>query len=208
MIKAVIFDVGGVLVRTVDHSYRRGWEKRLGLAEGESETIVFNSEMGRQAQEGAIADEALWAWVGQYLQLGDQLEAFRAGFWQGDLLDRELIGFIRSLRPKYQTAIISNATDSLGSSLRDKFEIADAFDVIVGSADVQIMKPDPAIYELTLDRLNQEAEACVFIDDFAHNIEAAEELGMATVHFQMGINVPAELAKLGVVPAKGIKEQK
>ncbi len=203
MIKAVIFDVGGVLVRTADHSYRRDWEKRLGLADGESETIVFNSEMGRKAQEGAITDEALWTWVGQYLDLGDQLDAFRFGFWQGDVLDTDLITFIRSMRPTYQTAIISNATDGLSSSLSDKYKIADAFDLIVGSADVKIMKPDPAIYELTLSKLKQEAEACVFIDDFAHNIEAAKGLGMATVHFQAGIDVPAELAKLGVVPASG-----
>ena len=47
MIKAIIFDVGGVLIRTQDHSSRRQWEKRLGLAERESEQIVFNSEMDK-----------------------------------------------------------------------------------------------------------------------------------------------------------------
>jgi len=52
MIKAVIFDVGGVLIRTVDHNYRRKWEKQLGLAKGESEEIVFNSDMGLRAQRG------------------------------------------------------------------------------------------------------------------------------------------------------------
>lgn len=203
MIKAVIFDVGGVLVRTADHSFRRDWENKLGLAEGESEEIVFNSEMGIKAQKGEISDEALWSWVGQYLKLGDQLDSFRSSFWQGDKLDKKLVAYIRSLRPNYQTAIISNATDGLSGSLSNTFKIADAFDVIVGSADVKIMKPNPAIYDMTLARLNRAADESVFIDDFAHNIEAASGLGMATVHFKPGIDVPAELANLGVHPSHG-----
>ena len=203
MIKAVIFDVGGVLIRTADHSYRREWENRLGLADGESEEIVFNSEMGIKAQKGEISDDALWSWVGQYLKLGDRLEAFRTSFWRGDRLDTELVTYIRSLRPGYQTAIISNATDGLNRSLSNIFKIADAFDLIVGSAEVKIMKPDPAIYEYTLQGLNRIADECVFIDDFAHNIEAANKLGMATVHFEPGTDVPAELVKLGVHPNHG-----
>jgi FMN phosphatase YigB (HAD superfamily) len=112
MIKATIFDVGGVLVRTIDHSSRRQWEQKLGLEEGETEEIVFNSEMGLKAQRGDVTDAELWYWVEQRLNLGDQLMEFRAGFWAGDYLDRDLVSFIRSLRPTYQTAIISNATVS------------------------------------------------------------------------------------------------
>ncbi len=87
MIKAVIFDVGGVLLRTTDHSHRRQWEKRLDLGDRESEEIVFNSVMGQKAQKGEISDEELWSWVGRHLNLGNELDAFRSGFWAGDVLD-------------------------------------------------------------------------------------------------------------------------
>ena len=201
MIKAIIFDIGGVIVRTEDHSSRRQWEKKLGLAEWESETIVFNSEMGTKAQCGAITDDALWVWVGQRLNLDEaELAAFRAGFWAGDVLDSGLVGFIRTLRPKYQTAVISNATDNLQNGLTNQFHIADAFDLIVGSATEKVMKPDPQIYQRTLKRLGRQPEEAVFIDDFAHNIEAAQAVGMATIHFKPGTFVPDELAKLGVTP--------
>jgi glucose-1-phosphatase len=201
MIKAVIFDIGGVLIRTEDHSSRRQWEQQLGLAERESETIVFNSEMGQKAQSGVVTDAELWAWVGQRLGLnGAELEAFRTSFWAGDELDTGLVDFIRALRPKYQTAVISNATDNLHQALTHKFRIADAFDLIVGSAEEKVMKPDPRIYQRTLERLGCKPPETVFIDDFAHNIQAAQEVGMATIHYQPGINVPAELAKLGVTP--------
>ncbi|MDQ3248638.1 MAG: hypothetical protein M3Q45_05450 [Chloroflexota bacterium] len=61
MIKALIFDVGGVLVRTVDRTHRNALEERLGLHAGESESIVFNSDMGTKAQQGAITTPELWA---------------------------------------------------------------------------------------------------------------------------------------------------
>lgn len=205
MIKAIIFDVGGVLIRTHDHAPRRNWEKKLGLAERELEQIVFNSEIGQKAQRGEITDGALWTWIGQHLNLSTaDLTAFRSDFWAGDVLDTGLIAFIRSLRSAYQTAIISNATDALHDSLTHQHKIADAFDVIVGSAREKVMKPDPAIYQRTLQRLGRLPQEAVFIDDFAHNIEAARALGWHTIHFRPDTNVPAALAKLGVVPLEEV----
>jgi putative hydrolase of the HAD superfamily len=199
MIRTVIFDIGGVIIRTEDTTSRRQWEKKLGLAEWESETIVFNSEMGIKAQSGTITDAELWQWVGQRLNLnGSELEAFRTGFWAGDVLDSGLVDFIRTLRPKYETAVISNATDNLHNALTNQFHIADAFDLIVGSATEKVMKPDPRIYQHTLARLGRQPGEAVFIDDFAHNIQAAQALGMATIHFKLGTNVPTELENLGV----------
>ena len=60
------------------------------------------------------------------------------------------------------------------------------------------MKPDAAIYERALVRLGRRPEEAVFIDDFAHNIEAARQLGMAAIHFRPTTNLAEELAKLGV----------
>jgi epoxide hydrolase-like predicted phosphatase len=198
MIKAIIFDVGGVLIRTTDHSYRRRWEAKLGLEPGEAEDIVFNSEMGQKAQRGEISDEELWRWIGERLDLGQKLEDFRQDFWAGDVLDKDLVALIRSLRPHYQTAVISNATDALHGSLAGQLGIADAFDVIVGSAYEGIMKPSPAIYKRALAALDRRAQESVFIDDFQHNVEAAQSLGMSAVHFHPGLDLAAELAGLGV----------
>ncbi len=201
MIQAVIFDVGGVLVRTTDHSHRRAWERRCGLNPRQSEAIVFESEMGANAQAGLISDEELWRWVGSRLELDrDQLDIFRDAFWAGDELDEELVTYIRSLRPRYQTAIISNATDNLRPALTDKFRIADAFDLIVSSAEEQVMKPDPEIYRRTLERLQRLPEECVFIDDSAMNLASAAALGMQTIFYSAGIDVPALLAEMGVHP--------
>lgn len=201
MIQAVIFDFGGVLVRTHDRSHRKQWEDRLGLAEWESEQIVFNSEMGIKAQCGEVSDAALWQWVGQQLHLSaTDLHAFRQAFWAGDVLDTDLIDTIRQLRPFYQTAIISNATDELRQALHTTYPIADAFDLIVVSAEEKVMKPKPDIYLRTLAKLGRQPAEAVFIDDFAHNIAAARQLGMVTIHYQPGVDILAAFAALGIVP--------
>ncbi len=199
MIQAIIFDFGGVLVRTQDRSHRKQWEDRLGLAEWESEQLVFNSDMGMKAQRGEISDKALWQWVGQQLHLdATELAAFRHAFWAGDVLDRSLVDLIRGLRPFYQTAIISNATDGLRPALHTTYPIAAAFDLIVVSAEEKVMKPAPDIYLRALARLGRQPDEAVFIDDFAHNIAAAQQLGMATIHYQPGTDIAAHFVTMGI----------
>lgn len=201
MIKAVIFDVGGVLVRTPDRQSRRIWEERLGLSERESEEIVFDSQMGVRAQMGEITDEELWIWVGQRLSLTPEvLAAFGNDFWAGDRLDTGLIAYIRSLRPQYQTAIISNATDRLRRSLKESYSIDGAFDLIVCSAEEHVMKPDAEIYLRTLAKLGRTPGETVFVDDSEANIAGADQLGMRTIHFTTATDVPSRLAELGVRP--------
>jgi epoxide hydrolase-like predicted phosphatase len=198
-IKAIIFDVGGVLIRTADRSSRQHLEQRLGLAEWESEKIVFNSIMGKKAQRGEVTNNDLWDSVAEQLSLSPQaLTLFKQEFWGGDMLDKAMVALIRQLKGRYQTAIISNATDSLRHALQNNFQIADAFDLIVVSAEEKVMKPDPKIYLRTLDRLDCKAAESIFIDDFAENIAAARSLGMKAIHFNPSIDLSAELKKLGI----------
>ena len=198
-IKAIIFDFGGVIVRTADYSPRRNLEIRLGLAEWESEKIVFNSEIGQQAQRGEVTNDTLWHSVAERLSLSPaELEQFQAEFWGGDVLDEALVDLIRSLNGRYTTALISNATDGLRATLTGKYPIADAFDLIVISAEEKVMKPRPEIYLRTLERLGLEPGQSVFVDDFAENIAGARNLGMHTIHFNPSVDVAAELKALGV----------
>lgn len=196
-IRAIVFDVGGVLIRTTDHSPRRSWERRLGLESGEAEAIVLNSEMGHRAQRGKITTVELWAWVNDHLALGENLADFRRDFWAGDTLDEPLLQLVKLLNRDYQLAIISNATDSLLQTL-ESYDLTEEFDLIVGSAYEGIMKPDPGIYERTLARLGREADETVFIDDSQNNVAGAAAVGMHAVLFTSTEELIEALAELGV----------
>ena len=199
MIKAVIFDIGGVIVRTEDRTPRAQLEVQLGLAPGESDQLVFNSAMGQQAQWGTITTTELWVWLQQQLGLSAEgLRDFRTAFWGGDRIDRKLVNYIRTLRPHYQTAIISNATDDLLEQVARIDPDGDSFGLVVGSAYEKMMKPAPEIFLRTLARLGCQPDEAVFVDDFAHNVAGAQAVGMHAIHFTPGILINRELARLGV----------
>ena len=109
-----------------------------------------------------------------------------------------MVTLVRRLQTQYQTAIISNAQSNLLDFVTNQFPMADAFDLIVGSAYEGIMKPNAAIFERTLARLGCKPAEAVFIDDFAHNIAGAKAVGMHAIHYQPGVDLAAELAQLGV----------
>ncbi len=196
-IRAVLFDVGGVLVRTFDQSGRRRWEERLGLPPGGAEALVLNSPMGHSAQRGEIGEAALWAWVAERLALDAELAAFRADFWRGDRVDETLVDLIRRLRPRYQTAVISNATDGLRNTL-EAYGLLGEFDVVVGSAYEGVMKPDPAIYQRALQRLGRAADEAVLIDDAPANVAGAVAVGLNAILFTPTLDLEEELRRRGV----------
>jgi len=199
MIKALIFDVGGVLVRTEDRSRRAELEKSLGLSPGQADEIVFNSPMGQAAQMGEITSPDLWAWVQEELGLDAAgLAHFRQEFWGGDRVNTELAALIRRLHSRYQTAIISNYMDELRGSLGAEYPIIDAFDLVVISAEEKVMKPSPVIFQRTLERLGCLPEESVFVDDFAHNVVGAQAVGMHAIHYTPKTVMERELTKLGV----------
>ena len=184
MIRGVIFDVGGVLLRTHDQSGRRKWETRMGLRPGELAHLVFDSELGYQAQVGQVSIEEVWAWVATLLDLSPgELATLKRDFWAGDRLDQELCDYIRGLRPRYLTGMLSNNWAPDGRAMAQKLGIADCFDVFVTSAEIGVMKPDPHIYQIALDRLGLSPPEAIFVDDFIENVESARRLGMGGVHF-------------------------
>ncbi len=200
-IRAVIFDLGGVLLRTEDPRPREALAARLGLPRRELEDLVFNSPAGLQAQRGEISPEQLWAQVVRRLGLPPTaLPALQRAFWGGDRLDKDLLDFIRRLRPRYRTALLSNAWRDLRAELH-RWGVADAFDRLVISAEEGVMKPDPRIYRLALERLAVSPAEAVFVDDFPHNVEGARAVGMHAVHFQSRAQVLDALRRLGVQDA-------
>ena len=200
MIKAIMFDVGGVLIRTQDWSLRHIWEDNLGLAQGESDELVFGEPMGLRAQLGDITSNQLWIWIGQRLKLNDSdLSNFQQDFWAKDELDADLVDLIRQLRSNYQTAIISNAMDDLRPMLTDKYLIANDFDLIVCSAEEGVMKPDGEIFRRTLERLGRDPRETIFVDDNKDNVFAARELGIHAIRFTAEVNLKQLLSDLGVL---------
>ena len=206
-IEAIIFDVGGVMLRTKSWALRHKWDDHMGWVHGTVEELWFNSERGRATQHGKFTEEAHWVWMGEQLGLSaENLTQLRHDFWAGDELDLRLIDLIRALHQTHKMGIISNAMDGLRSTIEDEWQIADAFDVVVVSAEFGTMKPHPSIYEQCCQQLGVQPANAVFIDDFQHNIVGANAIGMAGIHYPPSKQVDdliADLADLGVTMTTG-----
>jgi putative hydrolase of the HAD superfamily len=197
MIRAVVFDWGGVLVRTSDGSLREAWERRLGLMPGQSSAIVFGVETNYDIQTGRVTDEQHWAWVRQRLGLSQrELADFRRDFFARDAVDVDLLAYIDRLRSRYTVGLLSNASSIARRLLSDKYGILDHFDSVTISSEEGVMKPDARIYQIALARAGARAEEAIFVDDVLENVLAARRLGMEGVHFVDPTAALADLAGL------------
>jgi glucose-1-phosphatase len=193
-IRAVIWDIGGVLVRTEDWEPRKRLAESLGLTRDDLEHLVFGSEMGQKAQKGEIRAQELLEFVCREVHYPvDETERFEEAFFAGDLLDQELVSYIRSLRSHYHTGIISNAWDDVRAMIEQRWKMADAFDQIMISAEEKLVKPDPRIFHLALEKLQVAPQEAVFIDDFAHNIAGAQAVGIHAIQFFSSEQARADL---------------
>ena len=196
-IKAVIWDLGGVLLRTIDGSGREHWAKRIGITRQELEEIVFSSKASLLAQSGEISDVEHWEFVGQKLGLPpDELVDFESDFWNGDRLDMDLIEFIQGLHPRYKTGLLSNNFHWLRSAIAKDWKIEASFDSIIISSEVHLLKPDPRIFWLAVTQLNISPEEAIFIDDYPENLFGAEKIGMQAMQFYNPEQIRNDLVKI------------
>lgn len=193
-IRAVIWDIGGVLVRTEDHEPRKRLAEHLGMPLRELVYLMFDSEMGQKAQLGEISAQELLEYVCRTVHYPvEQAALFEQEFFAGDRLDVDLLEYIRSLRPSYRTGIISNGWDNVRARLDSQWKVTDAFDQILLSAELKVSKPDPRIYHLALEKLEVAPQEAVFIDDFLHNLDGARSVGMHAIQFHSSEQIRAEL---------------
>lgn len=185
MLKAIIFDVGGVLVRTQSRSGREKWALKLGMDAGEFENFVFNGESGRQAQLGQKTTEAHWRWLAEYFGLDETgLAEMRRDFFAGDAMNEALLEYIKRLRQAgYRTGLLSNFGDDARYLWTEVYPFINLFDGIIISAEVGLMKPDPKVYYLAAERAGVKVNEALFIDDFAENVEGARKVGMPAIHY-------------------------
>jgi len=181
-IRAVFFDIGGVLIHEKNYDKRHEWEARLGLSQGQLRPIVFATQAAARAASGGVPEQAVWKEVGEQLGISeDQLSELQRDFWAGEQLDTELAQFVASLRPRVKIGIISNAWSDARFFHNSKFKLNTWTDGAIYSAEVKLVKPDPRIYQLALAQLDVRADESVFVDDMLVNVEAAQALGMKGV---------------------------
>jgi hypothetical protein len=105
VITAVLWDLGGVILRTEDTSHREKWEVRFDLGPWGVEKLVFRNEVSQDASVGAATVDDIWVHVQQKLELDDEeMAEFKRNFFKGDEIDYSLVDFIRKIKGQSKTS--------------------------------------------------------------------------------------------------------
>ena len=207
MIRAVVSDFGGVLTAPLLQGFARmqddtgvppeafGTALARATAANGGRNPLFDLEVGAIGEDEFIAaiERELEAELGRPVTLHGFGERYMAAIDPND----ELFAHYRTLHARgMRFAMLTNNVREWEPFWRAKLPIDEIFETVVDSAFVGVRKPDPAIYAIVLERLALPAEDCAFVDDLAVNVEAARELGFATVHFRDTAQAIAELDAL------------
>jgi putative hydrolase of the HAD superfamily len=202
-IRAVVSDFGGVLTTPLLAAFAAfqdeagispenlGKAMRVGLAEGQ-DLPLFQLERGEISEDEFI--ERLEDGLESILDHRPHLHHFRQKFWGALHPNEEMIELMRELKTDgLKMAMLTNNVREWEPLWRSMLPVDEIFEEIVDSAFVGCRKPEPRIYELTLERIGMPADACLFVDDLQPNIEGAEAAGMKAVHFRDNGQAIAEI---------------
>ena len=196
VIRAVAFDIGGVLEITPDLGVDRLWETRLGLPAGE--ILVRMRDVWRGGSIGTITLGDVHEALRDRLGLDDQtLAQYMADVWREYLgtASTELIEYARRLRLRYRTGIVSNSFVGAREREQAAYGFEDLVEEIVYSHEVGFSKPDPRIYALICTRLNVPPGAMIFLDDADVCVAGARDAGIHAVRYQDNAQAIAEIEK-------------
>ena len=196
MIKAIIFDFGRVITAQKPLSLFRSYEEELGRDPDTINSIMFGSQAWQDTLLGRKTTEEFWHLIGPELGLStaDEINRFRRRYHADEAINEAVLDLIRKLRGRYKLAILSNSPPDLTRWLVD-WEMRDLFEVVFCSGDEGMIKPDPAAFKLTLERLGVEPGEAVFIDDTPEHVEAARKLGIQGIIFTTAAALKDDLTK-------------
>jgi len=158
---------------------------------------MFGSEAWQEVLLGHKSLDGYWLEIGSSLGLASpgEIQAFRERYFADEAIDEGVLDLLHKLHGRYKLAVLSNAPPRLTQWL-ENWDILHLFDVVVCSGDVGLVKPDPAIFYLTLARLVAAPDEAVFLDDSPAHVAAACALGLLGIHFTTAEALVGDLDRL------------
>ena len=208
-ITAVIFDFGGVLMDWNPHYL---YKKFFG--DNPQKTLEFLREVGfdewnRQLDKGRTFAEGVADLRQRFPAYQELIQAYDQR-WEETLAGsiQPSVDILRELKEEakmrtgateFSLYALTNWSAEKFATIRHQYEFFDWFEDIVVSGEEKLIKPDPRIFQVLLQRSRRTAAECLFIDDSSTNIAAAKELGFDTILFQSPDQLRMELCKRGLL---------
>jgi putative hydrolase of the HAD superfamily len=202
-IEAIVCDFGGVLTTPLLGSFMAFQDEtgisteNLGkamaaIAEEQGENPLYKLERGEITEPDFL--DQLSAGLEPLLGHRPHLHRFKEIYFEALNPNEEMIAVMRGLKDEgYRMALLTNNVREWEPLWRPMLPVDEIFETVVDSGFVGVRKPEPEIYEMTLERIGMAGESCLFVDDFPHNCDGARATGMSAVHFRDNEQAIAEI---------------
>ncbi len=199
VIKAVIFDLGGVIV---PFDFKRGYarmEGRCAYAAAEIPRRLRSTDLVTRFERGLVEPREFVRQLAALLELKITYEEF-CELWTSIFLPETLLGeaLLKRIGERRRLLLLSNTNAIHFAMLERSYPLLRHFHDRVLSFRVGALKPSPAIYREAIARAGCDAEECFFTDDIADNVEAARREGIDAVRFESEEQIEEELRARGV----------
>ncbi|MEM1134413.1 MAG: HAD family phosphatase [Bacteroidota bacterium] len=184
-IKNIIFDLGGVLM---DWNPKYLYSKIFHNEEKMNWFLdhVCTAEWNTQQDAGRSFEEGTKLLISQYPEYKEAITAYDFR-WEETIRGTlpEAVNMLENLvaKKKYRIFALTNWSQEKFPLVRHKYTFFQLFEDILVSGEEKLIKPDPEIYQLALQRFGIKAEESIFIDDSKKNVIAAEQLGFQVIHY-------------------------
>ena len=198
-IRNIIFDIGNVLVR---------WSPEAICA------AAFGAERATPAAVASVFGDPLWLALNRgERSAADTMAMYAVKLdWDDDLRDRFFGHITDSLVPVpgtvammdrlrgagYRLFALTDNVHEIMAHLRARYDFWDRFEGVVNSADIGMLKPDPAIFRHTLDQFGIAADETLFLDDLQKNIDGARGVGIHAIRFETADQAEADMRAMGI----------
>ena len=202
MIKAVVFDMGGIIVRLDMDTCIANFKQLAGFTDIEDYLDRFHQKgFISDLEEGKTEPEDFYRECLKHCRPGTTMETVRYCFCSLlDGLEEDSLELIRSLRGRYPLYVLSNNNPISRAYFcemlkKNGLDPAETFEKEFYSYELKMLKPSREIYEKVISEVGTKPEEILFIDDAKDNIEAAGALGITTLWLRPGMKIAEEVEK-------------
>ena len=197
-IKALLFDMGNVLLFFNAKISSKAFSEATGLSEEEIWELFFISELERRYTRGEVSSKDFYEKVNQYFPKKVNYETF-SRLWNEIFVENlEMDELLGKLKKRYPLYMISNTNDLHFEYIKQNFRITKHFTGFFPSHTVGHRKPSHAMFHHVLKEIKLKPEETVFVDDISEFVESARQLGINAVQFTTRENLEHDLRNLGI----------
>ena len=197
-IKALLFDMGNVLIFFDARRSSKAFSEAVGVPEDKIWQAFFVSDLERSYTRGEISSEEFFQRVSEHFPGKIDFATF-ARLWNDIFTEnQEMVELLKKLKKHYPLYLISNTNDLHFEYVKSKFGILHHFTQCFPSHLVGHRKPDQGMFEHVLREVRLRPEETVFIDDVLEFVEAAKRLGIFGIQFTSQPTLETELKRIGI----------